>query len=78
MNSIARAGFLGRKIGFKNLFLEGEEGRTEAIKIVNPVSFLKVGRPVAVSLNADSLTEMSRKTARTYMELHIGDNKSNS
>ncbi len=66
MTSLAQGYFLGRTLGDDNICLFGEDYRPGAVRILPPACLSDVNADVVC--NVDSLTEMDRSAADTYVK----------
>ncbi|UGY10666.1 putative sugar O-methyltransferase [Phyllobacterium pellucidum] len=66
MTNLAQGYFLGRTLGAENVCLFGEDYRPGAVRILPPACLSDVKADVVV--NVDSLTEMDRSAADTYVK----------
>ena len=67
MSGVAQAYFLGRTLGEKAIRLFGEE-EGPGIRILPPAAFLAAADRYDLVVNVNSLTEMARETAVSYVD----------
>lgn len=66
LTGVAQGYYLGRVLGNDAVRLSGEQSEAR-VEVIPPSDFLESGRRVDLVVNVDSLTEMSRETARNYI-----------
>jgi SAM-dependent methyltransferase len=68
ITAAAQAYFLGRTIGDKNIYLDGERSNESSltVKILTPQTFFNETKTYDLIVNVDSLTEMDFSVAQAY------------
>lgn len=68
LTGAAQGYFLGRSLGEDKISLEGENPRSDAVKICTPESLCHLKKDYDLVLNVDSLTELDEVTSKSYYD----------
>ena len=59
--------FLAATVGEANIRMHGEDYNSQTISLMTPTDFYKTNKKYDIAFNSDSLTEMSKENAESYM-----------